>query len=162
MTASRSARLKIFMSRWHLDREIAAGRDCNATDELALRARQLGELRGRCKIARALRDVVDYVDHTGSRALISPCIARPMAARFGRAAILELADQLETPQAVNPRGVALANTLVNDGLSPLFDPNAERTVTEAAREATAALAAGRAAHAPSQTAVPTSTATNST
>lgn len=137
----------MLMCRWRLDHEIAAGRDFNATAQLALRARQLGEVRTRRKIARSLRDLVDYVDHTGSRGSISPYDAEPMASRFGRAAILELADRLETAHFVDPRGVALASMLVNDGLSPVFNPRSERTVTEAARDATEALAARPTVHA---------------
>src|SRR5271154_1696793 len=130
-----SIHLKMFRSRWRLDREIAAGRDCRATDELALRARQLIQPRTRRKVARSLRDVVDYVEHTGSRGLLSPAGAEPMASRFGRAAILELAERLERADQVDPRGVALAIMLVDDGLSPLFDPRCERTSSAAAREA---------------------------
>lgn len=141
MSSATLIRLKMLTGRWRLDREIAAGCDCNATEELALRARQLGELRTRRKIARSLRDLVDYVDHTGSRGVMSPPLSQTMASRFGRAAILELADRLETADSVDPRGVALAITLVNDGLSPLFNPRSGPTVTEAAREATEALAA---------------------
>ncbi len=134
------------MNRRRLDREIAAGGDCDATAELALRARQLSALRTRRRIACSFRDLVDYVDHTGSRCLVSPPIAQPMASRFGRSAILDLAERLEDAVAVHPRGVALALALLNDGLSPLFDPRCERTVTEAAREATEALAARRVEH----------------
>jgi len=156
---SSGLRLKMLMRRWHLDHEIAAGRDCNETAELALRARQLGELRTRRKVSRSLRDLVDYVDHTGSRCSAPPSVAQPMASRFGRAAVLELADRLETARSVAPRGVALAITLLNDGHSPLYDPRAGRSVTEAAREATELLRADGGA---AQAAVATSTATNST
>ena len=137
-------RLKVYLSRWRLDREIAAGHEVEATDAHALRARQLDGQRTRRDIAGSLRDAIDYADHVGSRNRISPAAIVPASARFGRGAILELAEQLESVAHVHPRGVALARMLVGDGLSPLFNRDSERTVSEAAREAIDALQADQA------------------
>ena len=45
--------------------------------------------------------------------------------------ILGLAERLEGPGPVSPVGVASAQTLLTDGLSPLFNRNSEQTVTQA-------------------------------
>jgi hypothetical protein len=62
------------------------------------------------------------------------------AVNGGRTAICELAEQLERAAAVNPRGIVLAQALLTDGNSPLFNPDPERSVTEATREIQSVLA----------------------
>jgi hypothetical protein len=132
-------RLRAFLTRGKLDRQIAAGRPCEATAALALRARQLTDARTQQQTARELRGVIDYVDRRSSRAVISTVVIDPPAVRTGRQAILELAKRLEGTAPVTPRGVVLARALLTDGLSPLFNPHCERTVAEAACEVQDAL-----------------------
>ena len=137
--APRGLRLKVFVTRGRLDRQIAAGHRCEGTAELALRARQLSDPRTQQELARNLRGIIDYVDRRGSRKVISSVILERAAVRRGRRAILDLAEQLERAAPVNPRGIVLARALVTDGLGPLFNPHSERTVTEVAQEAQDAL-----------------------
>jgi hypothetical protein len=132
-------RLKVFVTRGRLDRQITAGHRCEGVAELELRARQLTDPRTQRELAHNLRRIIDYVDRRGSRRFISSVITEPAAVRRGRRAILDLAEQLERAAPVNPRGVVLAHTLITDGLSPLFNPHSERTVTEAANEVQDAL-----------------------
>lgn len=132
-------RLKVFVTRGRLDRQLAAGHPYEGVAELALRARQLTDPRAQREIARNLRGIVDYVERRGSRRVISSVVIEPGAVRRGRLAILELAGQLERAAAVNPRGIVLARTLITDGLSPLFNPHSEQTVTEAAHDVQEAL-----------------------
>ena len=51
--------------------------------------------------------------------------------REAREAILGLAERLEAPAPVNPRGVALARVLLTDGVSPLYNRSCEQTLTAA-------------------------------
>ncbi len=132
--ASPALRLKAFVTRRKLDRQIAAGRSCESNPALALRAYQLTGSRSREEIARNLRGIVDYVDRRSSRGAMSAVVIEPAAVRSGRRAILELARRLEGAAAVSPRGVVLAGALLTDGRSPLFNPHCERTVAQAVSE----------------------------
>jgi hypothetical protein len=79
--------------------------------------------------------VVEYVDWAGSRIVVSAVVIDRAMVRAGREAVMGLADLLEGPAPVSPRGVALARTLLFDGIrSPLFNANCGRTVAEAAWE----------------------------
>ena len=127
-------RLKVYLARGRLDRQIAAGHAHDADAELALRAKHLINPRTQRDIARNLRGVVRYVDRNASRRGISCVVISPRAVRGGRTAICELAEQLERAAPVNPRGIVLAQALLTDADSPLFNPDPEQTVAEAARE----------------------------
>jgi hypothetical protein len=127
-------RVKVFMTRGRLDRQLAAGHAHDTVPELTLRAKHLTNPRTQRDIARNLRGIVRYVDRQESRKGISSVVISPRAVRRGRTAICELAEQLERGAPVNPRGVVLAQALLTDGNSPLFNPYAEPTVAEATRE----------------------------
>jgi hypothetical protein len=127
-------RLRVFVARGRLDRQIVAGRPCESSAALALRARQLTDPRTRRRIANDLRGIVDYVHRRGSRRVISAVVIEPAAVRTGRQAILELARRLEGTARVSPSGVVLAAALLTDGRSPLFSPHSERTVAPAVSE----------------------------
>ena len=101
---------------------------------LALRAHQLTDPRTRQRIARNLREIVDYAYKHRSGRVISPAVIEPAAVRGGRQAILELAGRLEGTAPVSPSGVVLAGALLTDGRSPLFNPYCERTVAQAVSE----------------------------
>ena len=132
-------RVKVYIGRARFDRQIAAGHPFDADADLALRARQLVAPRSQHQLARNLRGILRYVERTPSRRTISAVVIEPRAVRMGRSAIIDLAEQLERAAAVNPRGIVLAKALLTDGLSPLFDPRSDRTVTEAVREVHRAL-----------------------
>jgi hypothetical protein len=132
-------RLKVFVSRGRLDRQVAGGCSCEATPSLALRAQQLTDPRTRRRIAADLCGVVDYVYRPGPRPILTAVVIEPAAVRSGRPALLGLAQLLEGTAPVAPQGVVLARELLTDGLGPLFNPNSEQTVTEAVREIVDAL-----------------------
>ncbi len=124
-------RLRTVMGRRHLDRQLGAG--CALTSpELALRARQLTDPRSRRELAESIRSAVRLAEQPPVR--ISAVMLDRTAVKYGRAALKDLADQLELAHRVTPRGVLLARKLMRDGLSPMYNPKAERTVTELARE----------------------------
>jgi hypothetical protein len=129
--AAAGLRLRTFLRRRALDRRLAAG--CGVTSpELALRARQLTDPRARRELAGSLRGVLRCAE--GTPALRPAVTLDRTAVKYGRAALADLADQLELAQNVTPRGVLLARRLMTDGRSPVYNANAERTVAEVARE----------------------------
>jgi hypothetical protein len=135
--------LRVFLARWSLDREIAAGCSCESSAMLNLRARQLIRRRARRGLARSLRDVVAYVDRDGSRRAFSTVAIRRGAVRADREAILGLAERLEAAAPVSARGMALASALLTDGVgSPLFNRYCALTVAEAVWAVAEALADG--------------------
>jgi len=139
--ASLRLRLRVYVTRGALDRQIATGRPCESTPALALRARQLADARTRRQIARSLRGIVNYADYRASHRVISASVVEPTAVRRARHPILGLAERLEGTAPVNPAGVARAQVLLTDGLSPLYNRNCPRTATQAIYEVQDALEA---------------------
>ncbi len=132
-------RLRVYLRRGALDRQIAFGRGHNASPALELRARQLTDTDTRRQIARSLREMVDYADRRASQLIISAVVVDPAAVRRARHPILGLAERLERPAQVNAAGVARAQVLLTDGLSPLYDRKCPRTATQAIYEVQDAL-----------------------
>ncbi len=124
-------RLRVYLTRPRLDRQIAVGGACAVSAALELRARQLSSPRIRLQLARNLRGVVEYVDRRGSRPALSAVVIDRHAVASGRHAILGLAERLEAEDPVSPRGVVLVRRLLSDGLGPLFNRNSQQTVIQA-------------------------------
>ena len=137
--ASLKLRLRVYVTRGALDRQIAVGRPYESTPALALRARQLTDARTRQQIARSLRGIVDHADDRASHRVISASVVEPAAVRRARHPILGLAERLEGTAPVNPAGVARAQVLLTDGLSPLYNRSCPRTATQAVYEVQDAL-----------------------
>lgn len=133
-------RLKVYLTRARLDRQLVAGHAYDSAPELTLRAKHLTNPRTQRDIARNLRGIVRYVDRQKSRSGISCVVISPRAVKGGRTAICELAEQLERAAPVSPRGIVLAQEFLTDGNSPLFNPDSERSVAEATREIQSVLA----------------------
>jgi hypothetical protein len=128
---SLALRLRVYITRFHLDRQIATAGAGAASAALELRAQQLTCARTRLQLARNLRRVVEYVEHVESRPLLSTVVIEPRTVSDGQHALLGLAERLEAGGAVNPRGMVLVRRLLTDGLSPLFNLKSEQTVVEA-------------------------------
>jgi hypothetical protein len=137
--ASVKLRLRVYFTRGTLDRRIASGRPYLSTPALALRAQQLARPRTRRQIARTLREIVAHADRRTAGPVLSAVVVEPAAVRRARQPVLGLAERLAGPAQVNPAGIARAQVLITDGLSPLFDRNSPRTVTEAIYEVQDAL-----------------------
>lgn len=137
--ASVKLRLRVHLTRGTLDRQIASGRPYLSTPALALRAHQLAEPRTRRRVARTLREIVEYADRRAAGAVFSAVVVEPVAVRNARHPILGLVERLEGPAQLNPAGIARAQVLITDGLSPLFDRNSPRTATQAIYEVQDAL-----------------------
>jgi hypothetical protein len=138
-----SLRLRVYLTRGRLDRQIAAGCPCESTEVLALRARQLIHRRTRRRVSRHLRAIVEYVaysDRLAGRPPFSAVVIDRAAVRDGREALLGLAERLDDAGLVSPQGVALAQALLADGVSsPLSNPRCGRTVIDAVWEVADAL-----------------------
>jgi hypothetical protein len=132
-------RLRVYLTRGTLDRQIASGRPYLSTPALALRAQQLAEPRTRLQVARTLRKIVEFADQRTAGRALSAVVIEPTAVRRARHPILGLAERLESAAKLNPAGVARAQVLITDGLSPLFDRNSLRTATQAIYEVQDAL-----------------------
>jgi hypothetical protein len=133
-------RLRVYVIRRRLDREIALRASSPSNEALALRAGQLTQRRTRQRIAGNLRRIVAYVDRVGSRRDFSAVVTDRAAVTAGRQSILGLAERFEGSDPVNPRGVVLAGRLLTDGFhSPLFNSSCGQTVTEAVWEVADAL-----------------------
>jgi hypothetical protein len=134
--AALKLRIRVCLRRTKIDREIARGRPCESSPAHALRARQLVDPGTRRDLAKSLRGIVDFADRAGHGRVISAVVIECRAVRAGREAILGLAERLEGPGPVSPRGVATVHILITDGLvSPLFNPDCGRTVVEAVWQA---------------------------
>jgi hypothetical protein len=136
-------RLGVYVTHSWLDRRIAAGADCAATAALELRARQLTAPRTRRRLARELRELVEYAARVGSRPTFSAVVVYRRGVLRGRHALLGLAERLEGETPVSPRGVTHVRRLLTDGLGPLFNPNSEQTVIQAVWNIEDALDAGQ-------------------
>jgi hypothetical protein len=140
--ASRLLRLRVYLTRGTLDREIARGVALDTTPALMLRARQLVAEPTRRVLASDLRRAVGYAERVESRTRLSAVMLEPARVRAGRGALLRLAERLEQAAPGSPQGVALTHVLLTDAASPLFNRDSERTVTEASCIADDALVSG--------------------
>jgi hypothetical protein len=119
------------LHRTRLDRELAGGCGWDASEDLALRARQLVDP-VRCRqFARSLRRALAAADDP-LLVLRSASVPASREALTGwREALLGLAERLERPGPINPCGVARTRALLTDGLGPLYNRDAERSIAEA-------------------------------
>ncbi len=140
--ASPTLRLRVYITRPWLDRQIAARGTCTATAALELRARQLTCARNRRQLARQLREIVKYAERIGSRPIFSAVVIDRRAVLNGKHVILGLAERLEGPAPVSPRGITRVQRFLTDGLGPLFNPNSQETMVQAAWNIEDALEAG--------------------
>ncbi|MGA2320977.1 MAG: hypothetical protein ABSG95_09585 [Solirubrobacteraceae bacterium] len=117
--------------RGRLDRELAEGCVCDASEARALRARQLADLVTRGQLARSLREVVAQAENPRAGVLSStvPVVRRVVVA--WREALLGLAERLEQAGPINPGGVARVLDLLSDGTGPLYNPAPRRSIEEA-------------------------------
>jgi hypothetical protein len=89
------------------------------------RAKQLVNARHRAKCAKALRELVEEAQLPKASLFNANLRIQRALIRENQALILTLALELEELPVVNPRGVILADRLIQDGESPVY-------ITEAA------------------------------
>ena len=105
-----------------LDDRLLSGEVSPDSGEGKKRADQLVSPGHRAKCAKALRDLVHEADHPHSSFFNANLRVQRQVIRQNRIPILTLAKELEDLPAVNPRGVILADRLVQDGESPVYFP----------------------------------------
>lgn len=145
--ARRTLRVRVWLTRWQLDSDIAAGCPPQWSTAHALRVRQLTDRRTRASVARSLRGIVDYVDRVSAVSARkrtypsrSAVMIEPLAVIHCREAILGLAERIDGPASVSARGVAMASAVITNAISsPLFDSHCERTLADVVWEVADAL-----------------------
>jgi hypothetical protein len=139
-------RLQVWLTRWSLDRRIAAGDPPERSAALELRAHQLLSLGTGLALARSLRRVVADADRSGRHAQSWRVVTRRAAVGADRELLLGLAERLETGASLNARAVALVEALLTDGVeSPLLNHDCELTLAQAVWNVADALAAAEPA-----------------
>lgn len=127
-----------------LDEQLARGTDPIASDELSLRAGQLGSARSRARFACVLRGAVELADAPYDPARLGRPVIRRAQVQENRELLLELADRLRVGGYLGVQGLALTSLLVGDGVSPLFSTAGRGSLTMSVNRALLALDRGAA------------------
>lgn len=122
-----------------LDARIAEGADTAVDPLLARRAAQLASPRTRKKLAKALHRACAKANKRQGVSAAIP--ADPVAVQVAEPALSTLVAALDLDEPVAPRGVALVQLLLTGVDSPLYRPEHQDALYEAAREALFALRA---------------------
>jgi hypothetical protein len=104
-----------------LDEQLALGTDPIVSDELSLRAGQLGSARSRGKFACILRGAVALADAPFDPYYMGRSRIRRAQIQENRRLLLELADRLGAGGILGVQGLAITSLLVGDGVSPLYN-----------------------------------------
>jgi predicted metal-dependent hydrolase len=118
-------RLTDLFSKRSLDDRLLSGELSPDTGKGKRRAEQLVSERHRAKCAEALRDLVREAQNPRSSLFNANLRIQRALIRDSQALFLTLAREIEELPDVNPRGVILADRLIEDGESPVY-------ITEAA------------------------------
>ena len=127
------------MRRSSLDRRLAAGAKPDESDDLHRRADQLRSSLHRRELAAALLTLVEKAQGgTPAISAAAPIDRRSILA--ARSDLIALALDLgATNLEASPRGIALVQRLLCEGASPVYTPLGPRALTQALRDAHAAL-----------------------
>jgi hypothetical protein len=131
----------VWLRKGSLDRRLAEGADPAANPALARRALQLSSPRFRAGLASSIRNLIDAAVEPAR----GPSAAVPLERRQileERERLLQLADDLESSDRLEPRGLALVERLLTDGNSPIYAPSIEGALSGSLRHARAALYLG--------------------
>jgi hypothetical protein len=134
-------RLRTKLRSQQLDRALAAGSSPSESDELSLRAKQLGTANGR---------LANAIEHLILRSELDPRFDVPQSPlsrtpfnraniRANRRSLDRLADTLRAPGSRPVRGLAIASILVKDKAGPIYVNDSVEQVKGVVREAIAAL-----------------------
>ena len=121
-----------------LDRQLAAGASPDTSALLAIRGRRLTGERYRARVAAGLARAVRDAEATthGFSAAIRTDRREVIAART---VLATLERRLRAAEPVNAQGVALLDSLLTDGVSPLYRPAKSGVLGSRLRAAAAAL-----------------------
>jgi hypothetical protein len=131
--------LRTSVNRAKLTRALAEGADPGASDELALRSRQLTSERNRKTLARSLRrSIVEAHRPARTRGAVSIIDRRGVL--DAEPAIAEMIQRLLRPRPVQAAGMAMVERiLTNADRSPLYNPSEPGALRQTIRVATVAL-----------------------
>jgi hypothetical protein len=132
-------RMRVAFGSVDLDRALARGADPTASAEIAFRAARLVRERNRRGLARCVRVVIWEAEAGVSALRVSPRPVRREEVLCCREVLLALSERLELPGPVSPEGVAIAERLLADLKSPLFEWAEPGTVRRLARLAATAM-----------------------
>jgi hypothetical protein len=134
-------RLTNFFKGHSLDDRLLSGELSPDTGEGKKRAEQLVSAHNRAEVAKALRDLIEEAAQDHPSFFNANLRVQRYPLRENAESILSLARELEGPEAVNARGVIMADRLVTDGASPAYAYPAEDhgEIARAVEEARAAL-----------------------
>jgi hypothetical protein len=136
-------RCRTWWRAYDLDRQLARGADPLESDELSLRAGQLGSARTRARLACALRGAVEPADRPPDPLRLPPSLIRRSEIRANRELLLEMAERLGSSGPLGVEGLAMTSLLIDDSPSPLYHRDTRRSLTGAAFEALVALERSR-------------------
>jgi hypothetical protein len=125
-----------------LDEQLARGTDPIASDELSLRAGQLGSARNRGRFACVLRGAVELANAPYDPARMGRPVLRRAQVQENRDLLLELADRLMAGGTLGVQGLASTSVLVGDGVSPLYSKAAHGSLKAFVTHALVALDRG--------------------
>jgi hypothetical protein len=106
-------------SKRSLDDRLLTGELSPDSGQGKVRAKQLLSARHRAQSAKALRELVEEAQRPRASLFNANLRIQRVVIRENQALILTLARELEEP-VVSPRGVILADRLINDGESPVY------------------------------------------
>jgi hypothetical protein len=118
------SRLGELFRKHSVDDRLLSGDLSPDTGEGKLRAEQLMSRRHRARAARALRELVEEAQRPHASLFNANLRVQRGLIVENQALFLTLARELEELPAVNPRGVILADRLVQDGQSPVYTTQA--------------------------------------
>jgi hypothetical protein len=118
------ARLTDLFSKRSVDDRLLSGELSFDTGDGKDRAEQLVSPRHRAKCAKAIRELVEEAQKPHSSIFNANLRIQRALIVQNQALFLALAGDLEELPAVNPRGVILADRLIDDGESPVYTTEA--------------------------------------
>jgi hypothetical protein len=113
-------RFRVALHRGRLAQQLADGFGGDPLEDRALRGRQLASARTRRRLARSLRARVKDAERTNPPRLSAALPLSRRAVLSSREGLLGLAERLESPDPVNPCGVARVLSMLTDGTGPLY------------------------------------------
>ena len=113
------------------------------SDELSLRAGQLGSAKSRTRLACGLRGAVELAHRPPDPLRMPPALLQREAIRAHEDLLLELAERLSTNDRLGVEGLAMTSLLVVDGSSPLHNRSPRRPLAAVALEALVGLDRGQ-------------------
>ncbi len=142
MTGTLFEPARVWLQRGALDRRLARGADPGASRALSRRARQLMSRRCRSGLAEGIRSIIETAEEDPRRSYSAAVPVRRHDILAEREFLVAIAEDLLSDDELSPRGIALVETLLTDGASPLYSVGPEDELHRALTHARAALHLG--------------------